>query len=150
MSREFSTSEIIRQKCSICGIKNKIYTELIYNGKYCGYKLTCCNCGHVDTFIIDDDQIASHVYTKGREVCIHLTICKNKRCPYYGKYPIWTAATTIENILNGLPTDGENSGNNNGNNTGNNGTNCEICMNKNSNDIQLDINRYEFDRPKYH
>ena len=51
MAREFATSEVIRQKCSICGSKNKLYTEIQYKGIHYGYMLTCCNCGHVDIFM---------------------------------------------------------------------------------------------------
>jgi hypothetical protein len=148
MAREFSTSEIIRQKCSICGMNNKKYTELVYNGETCGYKLTCCNCNHVDTFIDDIDRIADHVYSKGREVCIHLTTCKNKTCPYYGKYPLWTAATKINDILNGRDWS-DNC------NCGNNPCTCNNCeCNENNIKIsdthQLVINGYEIDKPKFH
>ena len=142
MAREFSTSEIIRQKCSICGMNNKKYTELIYNDNICGYKLTCCNCNHVDTFINDSDHIATHVYGKGREICIHLTTCKHKNCPLYGKYPLWTAATKLNDILNNVDSNGC-------------ASSCD-CDNKTIteikflNTVQLDINGYEIDKPKFH
>lgn len=145
MSREFSTSEIIRQKCSICGMNNKKYTELVYDNKRCGYKLTCCNCGHVDTFIEDGEHIATHVYEKGREVCVHLTTCKNKTCKYYNKYPLWRAAMKIEDILNNV--DNECTGD----------SNCECGCNSSCNTIiensdsdKLDINGYEINKPKFH
>ena len=143
MAREFSTSEIIRQKCSICGMNNKKYTELVHNGKYCGYKLTCCNCGHVDTFITDPDYIATHVYDKGREVCVHLTTCKNIQCPYYNKYPLWRAATKIEDILNLV--DEEENATNNGCGIQNQNSRIE-----NLDKYKLDINGYEVNKPKFH
>ena len=144
MAREFSTSEIIRQKCSICGMNNKKYTELVYDGETCGYKLTCCNCGHVDTFITNPDHIATHVYEKGREICIHLTTCKNKQCPYYGKYPLLKAATRLEDILSGECTC--------------NDTPCSCNPSddttksniENLDKYKLDINGYEIDKPKFH
>lgn len=146
MAREFSTSEIIRQKCSICGMNNKKYTELVYNNETCGYKLTCCNCNHVDTFIDNADHIADHVYGKGREICVHHTTCKNKTCPYYGKYPLWTAATKIDDILNKrVSTDctcGKIPCICNKNNLENSIKNSETC--------QLVINGYEIDQPKFH
>lgn len=152
MAREFSTSEIIRQKCSICGMNNKKYTELIYEGKQCGYKLTCCNCNHIDTFINDADHIATHVYEKGREICIHLTTCKNKKCPYYGKYPLWSAATRLDDILNGLETNdcicNSDSCNCGCNNSSNKSQSSNII--KISNTVQLDINGYKIDKPKFH
>ena len=143
MAREFSTSEIIRQKCSICGMNNKKYTELVYNGQICGYKLTCCNCNHVDTFITNADHIATHTYSKGREVCIHLTTCKNKKCPYYGVYPLWTAATKLNDFLNSTEY--------NACDCGSEDCNCNKndVINFSDND-KLDINGYEIDKPKFH
>lgn len=147
MAREFSTSEIIRQKCSICGMNNKKYTELIYDSETCGYKLTCCNCNHVDTFINDANHIATHVYSKGREICIHHTTCKNKTCPYYGKYPLWRAATRLDDILNGIDTDGDCICNDDNCNCGYNDSNTNI---ENLDKYKLDINGYEIDKPKFH
>ena len=140
MAREFSTSEIIRQKCSICGINNKKYMELVYDNEMVGYKLTCCNCNHVNTFISNINHIADHIYKKGREVCVHLTTCKNKTCPYYNMYPLWTATTKIDDILNNKcdPDDNIDSENNQNNNI------------EKSDMDKLVINGYEIDEPKFH
>ena len=149
MAREFATSEIIRQKCSICGMNNKKYTELVYDGETVGYKLTCCNCNHVNTFINNSEYIATNVYNKGREICIHLTTCKNKTCQYYGKYPLWTSAMHINDILN----------NNENINNPTCPNNCTCGCNQSditldeikfSNTAQLDINGYEINEPKFH
>ena len=156
MSREFSTSEIIRQKCSICGMNNKKYTELVYNNETCGYKLTCCNCGHVDTFIEDDDHIATYVYGnstiyyvsedgKGREICIHHTTCKNRACKYHGKYPLWRAVTQLDDILNDIDQSNDCT-------CGSNNCTCNNSGSviKNSDSDKLDINGYEINKPKFH
>lgn len=143
MSREFAKSEIIRQKCSICGIKNKLFTELVYEDKTIGYKLTCCNCGHVDTFFFNDDHIATHLYGKGREVCIQVTTCKNKKCPYYGKYSLHQASLMIDAILNGKDYNFDNDNNN----SSDNNTSNDISF---SDTIQLDINGCCKFNPKFH
>lgn len=147
MAREFSTSEIIRQKCYICGMNNKKYTELIYNKSKCGYKLTCCNCSHVDTFITDIEHIADHLYTKGKEICIHHTTCKNRLCPYYGEYPLWTAAMKIDDILNGLDDKSCTCNSIPCTCNKNNSQNSNI---KKSDDTKLVINGYDIDKPKFH
>lgn len=150
MAREFSTSEIIRQKCSICGMNNKKYTELVYNGESCGYKLTCCNCSHVNTFITDIDHIADHVYAKGREICIHLTTCKNTACPYYKKYPLWTAATKLDDILNNVEDTDCPCGNNPCTCKPETESQTQNCNIKKSDEYQLVINGYAIDKPKFH
>ena len=101
MSREFAKSEIIRQKCSICGMNNKMYTELIWNKKKCGYKLTCCNCSPIDAFV--DDEFADILkFNRGREICIQLTTCKNRSCKYYGMCSLREAADLLEKSLTHL------------------------------------------------
>lgn len=159
MAREFAKSEIIRQKCSICGIKNKRFTELLYDGKMCGYRLTCCKCGHVDTFF--NDTIYNHcAITDGREVCIQVTTCDNRGCKYYKKYSLKYAARLLDRILNGLETDCICD-------TDINCNDCEFnefCPNKQNNDnepnyncniensdrYQLVINGYKNNNPKFH
>lgn len=156
MAREFAKSEIIRQKCSICGSKNKRFTELLYDGKMCGYRLTCCNCGHIDTFFNDEKFSKLGVTTKGREACIQVTTCNNRKCPYFKKYPLKYAARLIDGILNGQGTDCMYNNEMNCNN-------CEfsdICPNKqnnenennieNSDSNQLVINGYINNNPKFH
>ena len=159
MAREFSKSEIIRQKCSICGIKNKKFTELLYDNKMSGYRLTCCNCGHVDTFYKDDSFSDTIKFDKGREVCIQVTTCKYKTCPYYQKYNLQHASFLLGRILNGLDT----SCITNGDGTCTSCT-CENCPNYNPNNpntesnssikisdsYKLDINGYRNNNPKFH
>jgi len=145
MAREFAKSEIIRQKCSICGIKNKLFTELVYEGKMIGYKLTCCNCGQCDTFFFNDDHIAPHLYNKGREVCIQVTTCKNKKCPYYRLYSLHQASLMIDAILDGKEYDF-----NNGDDINDNTENNNSSDNNFSDNIQLDINGCCKFNPKFH
>jgi hypothetical protein len=102
MAREFSKSEIIRQKCSICGTKNKKFTELVRNDKMCGYKLTCCNCNHTDTFLNDTSDTKT---TKGREVCLQVSTCNNRTCEHYRKYSLEYASKLLDKILSGLNSD---------------------------------------------
>ena len=145
MSREFAKSEIIRQKCSICGIKNKLFTELVYENKTIGYKLTCCNCGHCDTFFFDDSHKAQDNYTKGREVCIHITTCKNKQCPYYGSYSLHQASLMIDAILNGKEYNFNDNNNNDDDKLENDNINNNFL-----DTIELDINGCCTFNPKFH
>lgn len=148
MAREFSTSEIIRQKCSICGSKNKKFTELLYDGKFIGYQLTCCNCFHTDKFVSDEDH-TNCIHERGHEVCIQVSPCKHKTCPYYGKYTLKDAAKMIDNILSGKDiNDGLNNGENN--NSNNNGCNNSDFFINFLNSDKLDINGYDIDKPKFH
>lgn len=156
MAREFSKSEIIRQKCSICGGKNKKFTEII-NG---GYKLTCCNCGHINTFFNSNESILS--YTNGREICIQVTTCNHKSCKYYCKYTLHQSSKILDNILKGLDTgciydnnidinckccEYSNTCPNNTQNSNQSESKNKI---KNSDSYQLDINGYKYNNPKFH
>ena len=158
MAREFSKSEIIRQKCSICGSKNKRFTQILQDGKTCGYRLTCCNCNHVDTFYNKDYSTDIGSTTKGLEVCIQVTTCNCKACKYYKKYPLKYAAMLIDRVLNGYGTDCVYDNNMDC-------KNCEfvdICPNKKDNETennyciekshyhQLVINGYTDNNPKFH
>ena len=144
MSREFAKSEIIRQKCSICGMNNKMYTELIWNKTKCGYKLTCCNCSHVDAFV--DDEYANILkFNKGREICIQLTTCKNRSCKYYGKYSLHEAADLLEKSLKSDVSTADNDSNNGNTNNSNSGINIE-----NLNSGKLDINDCDLYNPRFH
>ena len=142
MSREFSKSEIIRHKCSICGIRNKLFTELVSENKTVGYKLTCCNCGHCDTFFFDDSHIVPINYDKGREVCVHITTCQNKTCPYYNLYSIYQASKMIKSILNGEEYSFDNEDVND--------IEDDDINNNFSNTIELDINGCCKLNPKFH
>ena len=154
MSREFATSEIIRQKCSICGSKNKLYTEITFKGIHYGYYLTCCNCGHVDTFIEDQNGpsgMLDALFHRGREICIQNTTCTHKDCKYHGKSSLWNAKTTLDeayNNQNGI----ENPINQN---VGYAGCGCPICnpcaiANEKSDKLQLDINDCNSSNPRFH
>ena len=159
MAREFAKSEIIRQKCSICGSKNKRFTELLYEKEMCGYRLTCCNCNHVDTFFNDEKYSHMGITEKGREVCLQVTTCDYRVCKHYRKYSLKYAARLLDRILSGLGTDC----------VCDNIDDCkkcefyDTCPNKQNNDeinkncnieksdsYQLVINGYENNNPKFH
>lgn len=144
MAREFSTSEIIRQKCSICGSKNKIYTDLVSNKKHVGFTLTCCNCGHEDVFVNNDLVSKKGTYKSGESVCIHVSPCDHKTCKYYGKYSLKDAAEMITNLLNGIDIKDNNSNNNE---TSSNKIPTHVIENSDSN--QLVINGCKCN-PKFH
>lgn len=162
MSREFATDEIIRQKCSICGSKNKLYTQITYKGVQYGYMLTCCNCGHVDTFMDSYKSPAGTVegqLQNGYEVCIQLTTCKNTKCKYYNTSTLWNSKTTIDSILNQDKnnsndcqhchcnhTEKDNLCNNHKCNSSNS---CEALSRK-SDSYQLDINTIFNKKPRFH
>ncbi len=160
MAREFSKSEIIRQKCSICGNKNKKFTEILHQSQMCGYILTCCNCGHVDRFY-DESKFIDVAVGKGREICIQVTTCNNKRCKYYKKYSLHYSSDLLEKILNGLSIDCVKDGNcdeceyycmcpnscHNKQNSNDSNLNNEI---KFSDSCKLDINGYKNNNPKFH
>ena len=144
MAREFATSEIIRQKCSICGSKNKLYTEIQYKGLHYGYMLTCCNCGHVDIFMDSlngPSGLLDSLFQKGKEICIQLTTCKKTECKFHGKSSLWDAKTTLDEAFK--KQNGENIDSSNTNDLTSETFSCPCrCPGTlgNSNDVQLDIN----------
>ena len=167
MSREFATSEIIRQKCSICGSKNKMYTEFNYKGVHYGYQLTCCNCGHVDQFMDAYKSPAGIVmgaFARGKEVCIRFQDCSHSECPYYNKGFIWDSATTIDDAFKNQIDGSLNTCDNKCNSCSRKDTCTKCCVDtrtvtltgteyviRNSNDVQLDINACESSsNPKFH
>ena len=88
--REFEKYEMVKQKCHICGCKNKVHTELINRqGQFAGYSLKCCNCGRTDVFYLDHQTNGLpdnfHPYVNGKQRCIQPSYCPKKDCPLYGK-----------------------------------------------------------------
>ena len=88
--RVFENYEMFKLKCSICGSRNKIHTEILNPMKeMVGYTLTCCNCGEHKKFLLDykmngvesDQSIA---FKKGKQHCIQKSYCSKKDCPLYG------------------------------------------------------------------
>lgn len=87
--REFARTEIIREKCHICGCKNKLKTPLINNYNVIGMNLRCCNCGRTITYI--NPEITDHIdnylrdhYMLGTPSCIQESYCPHKMCRLYG------------------------------------------------------------------
>lgn len=89
--REFEFREIYRQKCFICGCKNKVHTELLdHSGKFVGYALKCCACGDVHEFLLNYEEngkkgLSSLYYKKGKQTCIQPSFCPHTDCELYGK-----------------------------------------------------------------
>ena len=86
--REFAKSEIIKQKCYICGCRNKGFSELLDDkvNTYAGFRLKCCNCGNVLTFYRDYTDNGTMPPLKvhpGKEKCIKLSFCPHKDCKLY-------------------------------------------------------------------
>ena len=158
MAREFATTEIIRQKCSICGSKNKLYTEFKYKGFHYGYQLTCCNCGHIDEFMDayrSPSGIVMGMFSKGKEVCIRFQDCKHTECPYYWKGSIWNAKTTIDDAFNDQ-TNGNNNSEENKCKCGCQAETVTVTINGttiigNSDTNQLNVNKCESNNnPRFH
>lgn len=87
--REYSRTEIIREKCHYCGCKNKLYTDLTYESKIVGKSLRCCNCGRVDTYIDPDTESLSIALINGKiksgsQKCIQESFCPHRKCKLYG------------------------------------------------------------------
>ena len=146
MSRLFEKREIIRHKCDICGSNNKLFTEFKYGGIHYGYHLTCCNCGHMYTFIDSlngPSGMHDSLFHKGDEFCIRRTTCHNKGCKYYGS-KLWDAADNLDRIKLGIPADGEGDE-----------CNCDTCtkcaaQNGKSNAIELELNAGCNCNPRFH
>ena len=90
--RIFEKYEMRKQKCHICGSRNKVHTELLNRqGKFVGYTLKCCNCGRVDTFFLDYKTNGcpfvqrEHDYIEGKDRCIRSSYCPKTNCRLYGK-----------------------------------------------------------------
>lgn len=88
--REFEDLEMTKQKCFICGCKNKVHTELFdRTNRFVGYRLKCCACGNTHDFLLNhevngkDDKFTPYHY--GKESCVQMSYCPHKDCPLYGK-----------------------------------------------------------------
>lgn len=83
--REFERTEVMREKCHICGCKNKLHTNLINkSGKIVGYTLRCCNCGRTIQYLNPENNVIGQKYYKGTQKCIQESYCPHKNCPLYG------------------------------------------------------------------
>lgn len=81
--------ERMREKCHLCGCKNKVRTELIDEfGNKVGFNLKCCNCGRSIDYLDDkfrNGDCCSKEYKKGEQSCIRPTGCPYKDCALYHK-----------------------------------------------------------------
>lgn len=83
--REIEFREIFRAKCSNCGCKNKVHSELMdENNKFVGYGLKCCNCGKYTEYLLDvENNGTPHAsYKVGFQSCINPSFCpyKGNKC----------------------------------------------------------------------
>ena len=75
---------IKRYKCLYCGCRNKRMYHLGVGDEIIGFMWTCCNCGHVDTFITNTKYI--QYYNAGKtnimkSECVNPEKCNNMECP---------------------------------------------------------------------
>lgn len=86
--REYEKYEIVKTKCSVCGCKNKVHTELLDNkNTFVGYSLKCCACGHINTFYLDMEKNGTKEprrYFQGKETCMMSSYCpRRNECKLY-------------------------------------------------------------------
>ena len=87
MTRAFEHRHMVRQKCAICGCKNKVHTELFdLNNQFIGYSLKCCACGNKLNFFLDykNNGLQETKIHEGKQTCIQPSFCPRKDCPLYG------------------------------------------------------------------
>lgn len=146
MSREFARHEIVIYKCNVCGARNKLFKKIDHEL----FTITCCNCGHYETFKNDPSMRIpglndlDKVLNSDNEVCIRLTMCRNKKCRYYKRGSFNTNSKT--KCCNSCGDDCH--------------CNCysthcidddvKQIMNRNSDDEQLDINENYNSKPRFH
>lgn len=116
--REFERTEVMREKCHICGCKNKLYTNIVTkSGKIVGYTLRCCNCGRTIKYMDPNINIVCQATYVGSRKCIQESYCPHKNCPLYG---------TCGRHKKKPPKDNKNNGGNKKCNCDCN--NCELCQ----------------------
>ena len=104
--REYARYEYAKEKCPICGCRNKVFTP-VYDDDACncdrckcgereafnvGFQLKCCNCGFVrvyrTSYLHNGDPLRSEKdLVRGRDVCFQPSPCPHKNCPLYGTCP---------------------------------------------------------------
>ena len=143
MSREFARHEIVIYKCNVCGARNKLFKKIDHKL----FTITCCNCGHFETFKNDPSMRIpglndlDKVLNSNNEVCIRLTTCHNKKCRYYnndnkdkcGNKCSDKCKCNHQHMNTHCMDDGIN----------------EI-LNRNSDECQLDINENYNSKPRFH
>lgn len=90
--REYSRTEIMREKCHYCGCKNKLFTDIerSFDGRTVGMSLRCCNCGHTVVHLnpaLGIDVVEAYINKKlrsGNSKCIQESYCPHTQCPLYG------------------------------------------------------------------
>lgn len=86
--REFAETEMVREKCHICGCKNKLVIPLS-NKNTIGIAIRCCNCGRTINYINPErvpyvmDFIHGNIYAKS-PTCIQESYCPHTKCELYG------------------------------------------------------------------
>ena len=104
--REYELYEYAKEKCPICGCRNKVYTpvydDLPCNCNRCkcgeresnrvGFQLKCCNCGFIRVYRTDHlrngmPRLKDDDLVRGMDVCFQPSPCNKKDCPLYGTCP---------------------------------------------------------------
>lgn len=104
--REYARYEYAKEKCPICGCRNKVFTPVYEdeqsNCDRCkcgereaynvGFQLKCCNCGYIRVFrtnhLRNGNPFASEDdLVRGRDICFQPSPCYKKDCPLYGTCP---------------------------------------------------------------
>ena len=86
--REFEMYEIFKEKCHVCGCRNKVHAELIdKSDKLIGYSLKCCGCGNYKEFMLDyhdNGKNITHDFRIANQKCLQPSHCPRKDCPLFG------------------------------------------------------------------
>jgi hypothetical protein len=88
--RQYEKFEWSKEKCMICGCRNKIHSELFEDvtDKFLGYSLKCCACGHMRLYFNEHsyngllDIPKFHI---GHQKCYRRSFCPHKDCLLYSE-----------------------------------------------------------------
>lgn len=97
--RKIGKREIDRHKCIMCGSKNKLISDIVFNEEVHGHIIRCCACGHLEQFI-DKSMIPQDLYSKNVKIvpsnCIQSVPCPYTDCPYYAWADEWKEGEPVE------------------------------------------------------
>lgn len=86
--REFEMNEIFKEKCHVCGCRNKVHAELKdIHDNLVGYSLKCCGCGNYREFMLDYKDNGKNIQRNFKSVnqkCLQPSYCPRTDCPLYG------------------------------------------------------------------
>lgn len=87
--RAYERFEWYKEKCMICGCRNKVYSELLENitDRYIGFSLKCCACGHLRMYFNErsyNGRLEIPKYHIGKQEC-----CRRQACPFRKRCMLW-------------------------------------------------------------